>query len=156
MMALHEEEEQEIAASLIVPDKLCKNQIAVTFLSPQEQEEHQEEPHRVDVAARNGSLRNPSPPPTHQGKGLNNLSFLLSNLEESWTTMKPHLVKNEPMEEDELVIPELPSLTHLRQPQTTDQLEQSMATTSSKVKTTTMIIEDALVVSSEASHRIGH
>jgi hypothetical protein len=76
MMALPEEEEQEIAASLTVRDKLCENQTAVIFLSPQEQEEHQEEPHCVDVAARNESLRNPSPPPTNKGKGLDNLSSL--------------------------------------------------------------------------------
>jgi hypothetical protein len=151
MMALPADEQETISS-----DKSCDNQTIVSLLSPQEQEKCLEESHHVDVAAYNESLRNPSPPPATEGKGLDNLSSLLSNLEESWTTVKPHLIKDEkePMEGDELVTPEPPSLTPLREPEKVDQLEQSMAKTLSKDGA--MIAEDASIDPSGTSHwRIG-
>jgi hypothetical protein len=154
------EEEQKNTTLISSPDKSCEEQKFVISISPQEQEELLAELRHEALEARTASLRNPSPPPIKVSQGLDNLSSLLSNLEESWTMVKPQLVKqeDEPMKEEDLVIPEPPSLAHLRLPKAPDQFEQSPTTLTAKDnETSTALPVEASAEPSAmwTSHRIG-
>jgi hypothetical protein len=74
--------------------------------------------------------------------------------------VKPQLVKQEDelMEEEELVIPEPPSLAHLRLPKVPDQSEQSLTTMTVKDEGTSAVHPAEMSVDSSAvwtSHQIG-
>jgi hypothetical protein len=127
MMALPEEEQCNLI-SFNKSDESSEKQENIVSLLPLKQEKSPMELRHEALAEQTAYFRNPSPPPAKVSEGLDNLSSLLTNLEESWTAVKPQLVKQEQMEEEELVIPEPPSLAHLRQPQTMDQLKHEVKT----------------------------
>jgi hypothetical protein len=129
MMTLPEEEQCN-SISVNKSDESSEKQENLVSLLPLKQEKSPKELRHEALAEHTAYFRNPSPPPTKVSEGLDNLSSLLTNLEESWTAVKPQLVKQESerMEEEELVIPEPPSLAHLRQPQALDQSERTVKT----------------------------
>ncbi len=126
MMTLPEEEQCDIVTTN-KSDKPKEKQENVVSLSLLKQEKPPMEQRREALAEHMSYFRNPSPPPEKVRKGLDNLSSLLTNLEESWTTVKPQLTKqdSEQMEEEDIIVPEPPSLAHLRQPQASDQKMKS-------------------------------
>jgi hypothetical protein len=158
MTTLPEEEINTVSTNS--SDKLSKQQKNIVSLSPLKQEKSLEEQRCEALAAHIAFFWNPSPPPVKVSEGLDNLSSLLSNLDESWTPVKPQLVKQESerMEEEELVIPEQPSLAHLHPLKTPDQSEQSPVPATVKSEET-MSLVSPVTTSAESSvwtsHRIG-